>query len=254
MSLYGYLKKTEPDWFLLWQWQLKEWWENHQGKRIVSYLLVTLGVFLIGNGVLPIINYQIRYAPRFTPIHSPLSEEGKRFLFGSARRALAEEGERDYTLISSWFANQERKVSFSSQERLIYYNLSIPKLRINNALVQYGGEDLKKAMVQYPETALPGQFGNTVIFCHSVLPQFFDPTNYLTICSTLYKLKKGDEIFLFWDGVEYRYLVEKLFEVSPNDLSVLEQRFDGKYLSLITCTPPGTYLRRLVVRARLADF
>jgi len=44
-----------------------------------------------------------------------------------------------------------------------------------------------------------------------------------------------------------------MYEVQPTDLSVLEQRFDGRYLTLITCTPPGTYLRRLVVVAQIAD-
>jgi len=42
-----------------------------------------------------------------------------------------------------------------------------------------------------------------------------------------------------------------MVEVEPEDLSILEQRFDDSYLTLVTCVPPGTYLRRLVVRARL---
>ena len=49
----------------------------------------------------------------------------------------------------------------------------------------------------------------------------------------------------------YRYQVEKMVEVSPEDVSVLEQQYDRERLSLITCVPPGTYLRRLVVRAGL---
>ena len=114
--------------------------------------------------------------------------------------------------------------------------------------------DLKKSLIQYPQTALPGQLGNAVIFGHSVLPQFFNPKSYWTIFSTLFKLKQGDEILLNYDNIQYRYLVEEMFEVQPSDLSVLEQRFDGRYLTLITCTPPGTYLRRLIVRARIVDF
>ena len=45
-----------------------------------------------------------------------------------------------------------------------------------------------------------------------------------------------------------------MYEVQPTDLSVLEQRFDNRYLTLITCSPPGTWLRRLILRAQIADY
>jgi len=34
---------------------------------------------------------------------------------------------------------------------------------------------------------------------------------------------------------------------------VLEQKNDASYISLITCVPPGTYWKRLVVRAKLTE-
>jgi len=49
----------------------------------------------------------------------------------------------------------------------------------------------------------------------------------------------------------YRYQVIGLREVLPDDVSVLQQHYDSEYLSLITCVPPGTYLRRLVIKAKL---
>lgn len=113
--------------------------------------------------------------------------------------------------------------------------------------------DLKKSLIQYPQTALPGQLGNTVIFGHSVLPQFFNPKSYLTIFSTLHKLKQGDEILVDFDNIHYKYKVEEMFEIQPTDLSVLEQRFNNRTLTLITCSPPGTYLRRLVIKSNLVD-
>jgi len=101
---------------------------------------------------------------------------------------------------------------------------------------------------------LPGQYGNTVIFGHSVLPQFFNPKNYKTIFSTLPTLKKGDEILIDFDGVLYRYEVVSLQEVLPENVSVLEQHYNAEYLTLITCVPPGTYLKRLVATARLVRY
>ena len=108
-----------------------------------------------------------------------------------------------------------------------------------------------ESLIQYPGTALPGQYGNPVVFGHSVLPQFFNPQNYKTIFSTLPTLKEGDEILIDFDGITYRYEVVSLHEVLPENVSVLEQRYNTEYLTLITCVPPGTYLRRLVVTARL---
>ena len=100
-------------------------------------------------------------------------------------------------------------------------------------------------------TGLPGEYGTAVVFGHSTLPQFFSPTNYKTIFSLLPTLTIGDEIFVTYDGVQYRYIIFEMVITDPTDLSSLEQRFDDSYLTLITCVPPGTYWKRLNVRARL---
>ena len=66
-------------------------------------------------------------------------------------------------------------------------------------------------------------------------------------------LDDGDEIYLDYDQVRYRYLVVDKKVVEPTDLSVLEQRFDAGYVTLITCVPPGTIWKRGVIRARLVN-
>ena len=242
MALYSYIK-SEPKVSIF----------GGQRKKIrkgLSFLFSILGMVLVGNAVVPIVNYQLRYSSKFSKVLSPLVYQQQAGWGGL--NAAAKENDPDYTLISSWFEEKPRLKQISS-DQTTYYWISIPKLGINQALVQVGGEDLKKMLVHYSDTAFPGQLGNAVIFGHSVLPQFFNPKNYLTIFSTLYRLKQGDEILISFDGVNYRYLVESLFEVPAKDVSVLEQRYDGRFLTLITCSPPGTYLRRLVVRARLVD-
>jgi len=248
MALYYYLKKEEPDRWDLWWWQIKQWWCDVEIRRGISGAILLLGVFLLANGIFPIISYQIKYAPRFSAIYSPVPEGGR---WRSSLVASAKENQ-DFTKISSWFV-EKPELEAKSATPVSYYTLDIPILGIKNAIVHVGGEDLKKELVQYPNTAVPGDFGNTVIFGHSVLPQFFDPQNYLTIFSTLYKLKEEDEIIVHYDGVRYLYRVEEVFEVLPTDLTVLSQRFEGKILTLITCSPPGTYLRRLIIRARLSE-
>lgn len=152
---------------------------------------------------------------------------------------------------STWFSGTD--TSGFGKNGIEYYNISIPRLKIENATVALGGEDLTKNLIQYPGTALPGKRGNAVIFGHSTLPSFYDPKNYVTIFSTLPTLEKGDDIYVYYDGIEYTYKVESLFEVSPTDIQIFEQNISDSFLSLVTCTPPGDPRKpkRLIVRARI---
>ena len=238
---YIYLKKSPPP-------------SRHPRKprRILSAVFLSLGIFLFLSAVAPIVQYQFEYSLKFNQIISPLSSR-----FSHPGSVLGNTN-TDFTQLSNWFekgsaATTSNPNFVSLDNRISSYFLSVPKLKIDKALVFIGSFDLKSSLIHYPQTALPGQLGSSVIFGHSVLPQFFNPKSYLTIFSTLYKLKLGDEIFVDFDTIKYRYLVEEMYEVSPTDLSVLEQHFDGRYLTLITCSPPGTYLRRLIIKARIVE-
>ncbi len=158
----------------------------------------------------------------------------------------------DFTKAKNWFPNSHPVEN--KNLGVEYYLLSIPSLKIENATVRIGGEDLDESLVQYPGTALPGKKGNAVVFGHSILPQFFNPKDYLTIFSTLPEIKKGAEIIINYDGITYAYRVEDKFEVLPTDIQILEQNISDSYLSLVTCVPPGHPLRpkRLIVRAKIS--
>ena len=154
----------------------------------------------------------------------------------------------DLTNPNAWFPTAPQKKVVTPVNA---YTLSIPKLKISNAGVIVAGDDLNEGLVHYGGTALPGEYGTTVIFGHSTLPQFYNPKSYRTIFSILPMLKEGDEIDIAYDGISYKYTVYDLTVTEPSDLSALEQRFDDSYLTLITCVPPGTYWQRLHVFARL---
>lgn len=245
MTLYRYVKKIPAS--------KKTRNSVRPNPKAMSFLLVFLGILFLANAVYPIVSYQLLVSPRFsTSFVSPASEAVIAQSFGSdtlSSEVLGTEIELlDLTKASNWFPGSE---AIFNLEETYSYLLSIPKLKIKDSVVVIGGEDLKKSLIQYPGTAAPGRFGNTVIFGHSVLPQFFNPKSYITIFSTLPTLKSGDEIIVNHNNVEYKYQVEQMIEVSPNDVSILAQRYDDSYLTLITCVPPGTYLKRLIVRGRL---
>mgnify|MGYP001233872424 CR=1 FL=1 len=220
-------------------------------KKYLSYILFSLGIFAILSVLYPILGFQFFYSGRFKKIVSPVSSNfyNQDSNIGGITA--------DYTQLSSWFI-QDKNQDVSQSKELTpengqKYYISIPKLGINNAEVQIGSMDLKKSIIHYPQTAMPGQKGNTVIFGHSVLPQFFNPKSYLTIFSTLFKLKAKDQIFIKYDNVNYTYSIEDIYEVKATDFSVLDQRYDGRFLTLVTCYPPGTYIKRLVVKAKITE-
>jgi len=240
MNKYCYLKQYSSgrDWTLV--------------LRLSSLFSFFLGVILVGSAVFPVFSYQFLFSPKFNKeeVISPLISEVSEASFSLPAKVLGEEIEEfDSTDIKVWFP--EANLPKIPTEKISSYLLSIPKLKISQAKVEIGGENLDKSLIHYPGTALPGRNGNPVIFGHSVLPQFFNPQNYVTIFSTLPTLIKGDQVFIDFNDVRYTYLVEELKEVSPNDVNILAQKYDNAYLSLVTCVPPGTYLRRLVVIAKL---
>lgn len=214
-------------------------------KRLLTKILAvglgTLGLATLFVIVIPIANYERISSQKFPRLLSPIPDKGA---------TISEE--RDFTKASTWFIGGAKSTDFSSTS-VSFYTISVPKLKIDAATVAIGGEDLSKSLIHYPGTALPGQKGNAVIFGHSILPIFFDPKDYLSIFSTLPTLNKGDEIFVSYDGVSYKYRVENMLEVLPTDLQVLDQDKSDSFLTLVTCVPPGDprLPKRLIVRARI---
>jgi sortase A len=207
--------------------------------KILSALLLLSGVSILGFIFLPIIKYNLDPSIRLENYISPVPDSSL----------------PDLTKASNWFIDGKAKSDFATS-KVTAYNLSVPSLKIENAVVAIGGEDLSQSLIQYPGTALPGKIGNAVIFGHSILPQFYNPKNYLSIFSTLPDLKKNDQIIIQYDGITYKYQVEDKFEVLPTNLEVLEQPSDNSYVSLVTCVPPGDPARpkRLIVRAKIIQY
>jgi LPXTG-site transpeptidase (sortase) family protein len=113
-------------------------------------------------------------------------------------------------------------------------------------------DTLRTGVVHYPYTANPDQYGNVFITGHSSYYPW-DKGQYKDIFALLHKLEIGDEYSIYYKGKKFTYRVKEKFEVKPDDISVLEQPTDQKISTLMTCTPIGTVLRRLIVRAELVE-
>jgi len=140
-----------------------------------------------------------------------------------------------------------------------FYYLSIPKLKIDHALIDTSPENLSpdEALGHYVGSNFPDEPGNTFIYGHSVLPAFYNPKNYKTIFSTLHLLEIGDEFTIEYNNKKYTYKVESKEILKPDKVDPLKG-FKPAYLNestitLMTCSPPGTRINRLLVNAVLVN-
>ncbi len=113
-------------------------------------------------------------------------------------------------------------------------------------------ESLQHGVVHYPGTAKAGQAGNFFLTGHSSNYAWVH-SQYNSIFARLHQLEIGDEYWVYWNGDRHRYIVRSKKEVSPSDVSVLDQPPDERIGTLMTCTPVGTTLRRLIVQSQEVD-
>lgn len=215
--------------------------------RLASGLLLLTGISIILYVLFPIISWQLYFQPAFVSQDILLSIP-RANIVDLARNSI---DATDYTKAENWFPKFNPGSNQKTQNDTPFYTISIPKINIEEAVVSTIDNDLIKHLVNYRGTSIPAENGNAVIFGHSTLPQLYNPKDYKTIFANVYKLKNGDIIYAMLNGVTYTYKIFKIAVVDPSDSSALVQDYDNSYLTLVTCTPPGTTWKRLIVKARL---
>lgn len=244
MAIYQYLKEdTSP---------------RRKTINYVSYVTLTIGSLLLFWSFYPILSFEL-YSRLFMQrnLQTPVPKSNRVSALEEANSILGSfnafsSNLRDFTQANVWFPSKPQ-TNLLKNTNIKEYTLSIPKLNIKDAKVVVGGEDLKKSLVHYLPQSIPGEYGNVVIFGHSTLPQLYNVKDYKTIFTYLPSLEKKDKVYVTVNKVEYEYEIYDMIVVNPDQVSVLEQKTDASYLTLITCVPPGTYWKRLVVRAKLAS-
>jgi LPXTG-site transpeptidase (sortase) family protein len=244
------------------------------GATLLPLALIVIGLILALSALWPLIDYYLPWKKQeelalLSPIpHSQLLLSTP-LISAQARVDFEDEQENnnanlgpvildqalDFTDLSNWFSS-DLEVPELNKSQFVEYTLDIPSLNVINAKVRVGGTDLNQSLIHYPGTALPGQLGAPVLFGHSVLRQFYNPSEnnprrYASIFSKIMLLERGEKIYLTHDNVKYTYIVQSKTEVKPDDTFILAQRYDVRQLKLVTCTPEGTTLRRGIITAQL---
>ena len=112
---------------------------------------------------------------------------------------------------------------------------------------------LTKGVAHAAGTSFPGSPGNTYIFAHST-DSFYNVGRYNAVFYLLGKLAKGDTVEIYYKGEKILYIVREVKTVSADAVEYLgdlpaQSGLEGNTLTLQTCYPPGTTLKRLIVIA-----
>jgi LPXTG-site transpeptidase (sortase) family protein len=138
------------------------------------------------------------------------------------------------------------------------YGIVIEKINANAKVIadvdpanerQYT-DALRVGVAEAKGSTKPGQNGNLFIFSHSADAPW-NIVRYNAVFYLLRELTPGDRILVFYQGRRYDYNVFDKTIVDPTDVSFLINRYDKPVLTLQTCDPPGTLLKRLIIRAQL---
>lgn len=223
--------------------------------RILSLIISFLGLLGVLYIFFPLISWQVYFAPiKSSPVVAspiPKSTIVNSSTIGSLVSAATNNFSGiDYKNAQNWFPTYN-PIDDKKETKIQQYFLSIPKLQIKNATVSTVDYDLAKHLINYGGTSIPPKNGNAVIFGHSTLPYLFNPNDYTTIFATLYKLETNDEIFITLENITYKYKIFSISVVNPDDTSIFSQNFDDSYITLVTCTPPGTTWKRLIIKAKI---
>lgn len=107
---------------------------------------------------------------------------------------------------------------------------------------------LNKGAAHAKGSSLPGQNGKIFIFAHSS-SDLLSKNPYGTLFYPLTDLNAGDEVVLDYNGKQYSYKVRSKFIVDPKDITPLDKTDGGTVVYLMTCWPPGTSLKRMIITA-----
>lgn len=134
------------------------------------------------------------------------------------------------------------------------FGLVVPKIGANSKVIQdvdpYNSKEYQQKLTQgvahAKGTSLPGQAGNTFLFAHSS-DNFYNANRYNSVFYLLNKLVLEDNFYLVKDGRLYEYSVTEKSVVEPDQVQYLTDKTITQKATLMTCWPPGTTLKRLIL-------
>lgn len=133
------------------------------------------------------------------------------------------------------------------------FAITIPLLGIRDMQVSHPEDSVSKDGLLAPLKSgvghlfsYPGKGGKIMIYGHSS-GYAWDVSKFTKIFRQVNKLRKGDRVYVTYNGRLYAYSVTGQQTISPNDRAPFSGQ--GEELILYTCWPVGSNKSRLIIRA-----
>lgn len=145
-----------------------------------------------------------------------------------------------------------------------YFSIVIPKIGANSKVVKdvdpFNSNEyqlaLSRGVAHARGSSVPGMGGNTFLFAHSS-NNFYNASRYNSVFYLLNKLEEKDVYYIAYDQKIYKYAVVKKDIISPENVNFLSSDLasvtEKETSVLMTCWPPGTAIKRLIVLGVLVE-
>ena len=163
-----------------------------------------------------------------------------------------------FSFLGTWEPNKLPKQVLAEQNlqsgiQYDDFHLIIPKLNLQAPIIaDVDGQNkkiyfkaLENGVAHFKGTAKPGEGSNIFIFGHSSFYPW-SPGDYKEIFRSLENLQENDEIIIWHQKKEYKYYVFETKVVDPDEVKFLKPTTQEQ-VTLMTCVPPGTTLKRLII-------
>lgn len=206
-----------------------------KSSKLISIILILIGTLILLQVSLPLLEFKLKEGLEYANDSLVSPQQG-------LINGVSVVSENNFPAFVS-------KVKRDQPTPYSQFLISLPTLDLKEVPVMVDSNDLSQGLVHLPGSSLPGEKGNIFISGHSALP-------ILTIgkkvpFAKLEDLKVGDEVLLQALGTTFNYKIVLTKVVDPKDLSVINPPDEvGRYLTLMTCVPPGLNTKRLVVLAK----
>lgn len=148
--------------------------------------------------------------------------------------------------------NNDTEVVFVDSE----FGLYIPKIKANSTVIKNvdpsNSKEYRNALIYGIAHAkgsnLPNEEGNVFLFAHSTV-NFYERRKYNVYFYLLGELEKDDPIYVSYENEIYQYSVLESKVVDPTEIQYMGTYMNEDTLTLMTCWPIGSNIKRLIVTA-----
>ena len=219
--------------------------------RTIGNFMIISSLFMIGKTFYQPVREEVRYLME--------KQSQKEYIVAQDEQEAADIIERDFGSVAQKGALKEL-LQKENVGLLIPtdpdFSIVIPKIAANAPVVPNINagdreeylEALQTGVAHAEGTAFPGEGGHIYMFAHST-DYVWNVGSYNAVFYLLYKLEVGDEVNIFYKGQRFVYKVTGKEIINPDQVDYITRKTDKEFLTLQTCWPPGTTLKRQMIFA-----